>query len=79
MKKKLIIASIIALLGGISIAISNYGEERAFIDCNVDALTEAEAVIICSASINGRCFTERWAWPFCKCVWTGRQIDFCDC
>ncbi len=80
MKKNLIIASITAsLLFGVSVTIKNDGKERSFLDCNVEALTEAEAVITCSAGIDGRCFAERWAWPFCKCVWTGRQIDFCDC
>lgn len=47
---------------------------------NLEALAKEEgAVIVCSASICGRCFEEKKAYPFYKCNWTGMQADFCDC
>ena len=48
---------------------------------NLEALAQEDegAKIVCSASICGRCFEEKKAFPFYKCNWTGMQIDFCDC
>lgn len=53
--------------------------EKAFLESNLEALTQGEGVIICDSGICGRCFEEKTAWPFYKCNWTGMQADFCDC
>ena len=54
-------------------------DDNSFLESNLEALAQGEAVIICNSGICGRCFEEKTAWPYYKCNWTGMQEDFCDC
>ena len=57
-----------------------YSEGTTLFSANIEALAEQEEVVVtCSAGISGYCFEKITAWPLCKCVWTGRPKDYCDC
>lgn len=47
---------------------------------NYEALSQTEgAVISCSAGRCGKCFYEKTAFPYYRCIWSGIPSDNCSC
>jgi hypothetical protein len=62
------------------VCIKYHTEGTTLFSANIEALAEQEEVVVtCSAGNSGYCFEKITAWPLCKCVWTGRPKDYCDC
>ena len=83
MKKiKLFIAALVLASAVVAISINSRTSNDPFLEANLEALLDVElppAIITCDSGICGKCFMEEIVWPFYKCIWSGRQDDYCDC
>lgn len=81
MKKKLLSRlGTLLILVSVIVAFTCSNHRNEVFNANIEALMQEEgATITCSATICGRCFEEKKAWPYYKCNWTGSQSDYCEC